>query len=160
MMTDLENTVLEEQENTDYIEIINDLKNNTVPKDQYNRLKEENKKLMKSLANGETIAVEAPNKPNINELRKDLFSADSEHTNLDFISKSLELRNALIENGEGDPFIAQGRRIAPEDSDIATANRVADILQECVDYANGDSAAFTNELQRRMIDTAPITRRR
>ena len=40
----------------------------------------------------------------------------------------------------------------PTDDDVKTAEKVAQVLQECVDYAEGDSAVFTNELQRRMVD--------
>ena len=40
----------------------------------------------------------------------------------------------------------------PTDDDIKTAEKVANVLQECVDYAEGDSAVFTNELQRRLVD--------
>jgi hypothetical protein len=40
----------------------------------------------------------------------------------------------------------------PTDEDVRTAQKVADVLQECVDYAEGDSAVFTNELQRRLVD--------
>ena len=53
-----------------------------------------------------------------------------------------------------------GKRITPTDEDISAANRVATVLQECVDYAQGDSQAFTNELQRRTIDTAPKKKRK
>lgn len=54
--------------------------------------------------------------------------------------------------GKPDPFLPVGNQIAPTDDDIAAAERVAKVLQECVDYADGDSAVFTNELQRRTID--------
>ena len=57
--------------------------------------------------------------------------------------------------GETDPFLPVGKRIVPEQSDIEAANRVAEHLRECIEIANGDSAVFTNELQRRMIDTLP-----
>ena len=154
----LEQRVEESNPDTDYVAAIKELKEKTVSKESYQRLKDENKKLLQSLVNGEQIQAEVE-KPDINELRKELFNEDSNIDNVNFISKALELRTALIENGEPDPFLPVGKRITPTDEDISAANRVATILQECVDYAQGDSQAFTNELQRRTIDTAPTRRR-
>ena len=154
----LEQRVEESNPDTDYVAAIKELKEKTVSKESYQKLREENKKLLQSLVNGEQIQTEVE-KPDINELRKELFNEDSNIDNVTFISKALELRTALIENGEPDPFLPVGKRITPTDEDISAANRVATVLQECVDYAQGDSQAFTNELQRRTIDTAPTRRR-
>ena len=154
----LEQRVEESNPDTDYVAAIKELKEKTVSKESYQKLREENKKLLQSLVNGEQIQTEVE-KPDINELRKELFNEDSNIDNVTFISKALELRTALIENGEPDPFLPVGKRITPTDEDISAANRVATVLQECIDYAQGDSQAFTNELQRRTIDTAPTRRR-
>ena len=64
----------------------------------------------------------------------------------------MELRKQLIAKGEPDPFLPVGQQIQPTDFDIQTADKVASVLQECVDYADGDSEVFTNELMRRTID--------
>lgn len=154
----LEQRVEESNPDTDYVAAIKELKEKTVSKESYQKLREENKKLLNSLVNGEQIQAEVE-KPDINELRKELFNEDSNIDNVTFISKALELRTALIENGEPDPFLPVGKRITPTDEDISAANRVATVLQECLDYSQGDSQAFTNELQRRTIDTAPTRRR-
>ena len=154
----LEQRVEESNPDTDYVAAIKELKEKTVSKESYQKLREENKKLLQSLVNGEQIQAEVE-KPDINELRKELFNEDSNIDNVNFISKALELRTALIESGEPDPFLPVGKRITPTDEDISAANRVATVLQECIDYAQGDSQAFTNELQRRTIDTAPTRRR-
>ena len=47
-------------ENQQYIDAIRDLKANTVSKDRYNKLMEENKNLLNSLVNGESVATAAP----------------------------------------------------------------------------------------------------
>lgn len=57
--------------------------------------------------------------------------------------------------GKPDPFLPVGSQITPEESDVAAANRVASVLQECVDYAEGNNDVFTNELQRRLIEIRP-----
>lgn len=145
----------------DYIQAIKNLKENTVPKDQYLKLKQENKKLIQSLVegSGEVSGTPVPT-VDVDKLRKDLFTQNSSMTNLAYVDKALQLREALIERGEKDPFLPWGKNISPTDSDIATANKVASVLQECVDYANGDASVFQSELQRVIEDTPAIMRRR
>lgn len=145
----------------DYIEAIKQLKANSVDKSRYDKVVAENKKLLKSLVNGESIETAAPEETvGVEDLRKDLFSPDSDMNNLDYITKALQLREKLIECGDRDPFLPWGHNITPTDQDIEAAERTARIMQECVDYADGDSEVFTNELMRRTIDTAPIQTKR
>lgn len=151
MQNDNENVELTE-DNNQYIETIKKMKESMVDKADYDRLKRENKELLDSVLNG--ADYEAPvqeEKVDINKLREDLFAGDN--NNLEFVEKALKLRTELIENGEPDPFLPVGKQITPTDDDIASAERVAKVLQECVDYAQGDSQIFTTELQRRTIDT-------
>lgn len=137
----------------DYVAAINELKQNSVDRQKYDQLKAENKKLLDSIVNGQEIDVhKVPERRSVEELRKDLFSGQKDLSNLQFITDALELRSALIAEGEADPFLPVGNQITPSDTDVAAAEKVAQVLQECVDYAEGDSAVFTNELQRRMID--------
>lgn len=156
-MTDEEKTVAtgEVDDITEnYIDTIKKLKENSVDRQEYEKLKTENKKILDSIVNGHgEEKEEAKVVPTIDELREDLFGPKSEGmSNLDYITKALELRRQLIQKGEPDPFLPVGRRIAPEQSDIEAANRVAQVFQECIEYAEGDNAVFTNELQRRTID--------
>lgn len=142
----------------DYIEAIKEMKQNSVSKEDYMKLKEENKQLLNSLVNGEIRQEEIKEEPvDINKLRDDLFN--KELSNLDYISSALKLREELMKKGEPDPFLPAGKNILPTEEDISTANRVATVLQECVEYADGDSSVFTNELQRRMVDSTPIRRK-
>ena len=137
----------------DYLATIKELKEKSVDRSKYEELRAENKKLLEAVVNGSS--VEAPKQEvveSIPELRKALFNEEQSLSNLEFTKKSLELRRQLIANGEPDPFLPVGQQIQPTDYDIATANKVADVLQECVDYAEGDNDVFTNELMRRTID--------
>lgn len=146
------------QDNTDYITAIKELKENSVSKEMYAELKQKNKQLLDALVSGETIQQTVETKPvDLDELRRRTFQEDQ--TNLEYITNALALRQAVIDKGGVDPFVPNGLKIVPTDEDIAAAQRVADVLQECVDLADGDSAIFTNELQRRMVDTAPSRRR-
>lgn len=134
----------------DYLAAINELKQNSVNREDYNKLKAENKKLLDSIVNNVPVEVQSPQRKSIEELRAAYLKEDQ--TNLEYISNALKLREALISEGKPDPFLPIGEQILPTDEDVAAANKVASVLQECVDYAEGDSAVFTNELQRRLID--------
>lgn len=150
----------EEQKKTtgndeDYIETIKKLKETTVSKEEYEKLVADNKKLIETLANGGTIEKEEPKKVDIKALREKLYSDDVNMSNLEFCSTALELRDEIIKQGGGDPFLPVGKQIAPTAEDVQKANQVAEALKSCIDYAEGDSAVFTNELQRITIDAMP-----
>ena len=135
----------------DYLAAINELKQNSVNREDYNKLKAENKKLLDSIVNGTDAGLDhVEEKKSVEELRAAYLKEDQ--SNLEYITNALALREALIAEGKPDPFLPIGEQILPTDEDVATANKVASILKECVDYAEGDSNVFTNELQRRLVD--------
>ena len=137
-------------DNTDYIAAIKELKQNSVDRSKYEALRAENKKLLDSIVNGTPVEVKVEDKKSIEELRSAYLKEDQ--SNLEYITNTLKLREAIIAEGKPDPFLPIGEQIMPTDDDIKTAEKVANVLQECVDYAEGDSAVFTNELQRRLVD--------
>lgn len=143
-------------DNTDYIEAIQTLKQNSVDKAKYEALRLENKKLLDAVINGqpgqEEQVVVKHSKEQIDDLRNDLFNSPRELNNLEFITKTMELREALMENGEPDPFLPVGKQISPTRDDIEGAEKVAQVYKECIEYAEGDSEVFTNELMRRTRD--------
>lgn len=145
--------------NIDYVAAIKELQNNTVSKEQYTKLRAENKKLLDALVTGGSIEnpIQKP-EVDIDALRKELFNKDTQLTNLEFIEKSLTLRDALIDKGEPDPFLPIGSRISPTPEEARIAENVADIYRECIEYADGDSEVFTNELMRRTVDVMPASR--
>lgn len=135
----------------DYLEAIKDLKQNSVNREDYEKLKAENKKLLNAVVNGQSVEVEtSPAYRDVNDIRDELFN--HEHNNLEYIKLALELRNTLIAKGETDPFLPVGKQISPTREDVEKAEMVAQVYQECVDYAEGDSALFTQELMRRTRD--------
>lgn len=152
-MQENENIEIENNEgNQMYIDAINELKANTVDKAAYDKLASDNKRLLNSLLNNQTISQEAQSsKESVASLRQKLFKEDL--SNLEFVKTALNLREALMEEGEPDPFTPQGHKVITEQSDVEAAQRVADVLQQCVEYSEGDSEVFTNELQRRTVDT-------
>jgi hypothetical protein len=131
------------------------MKANTVSRDAYNKLRNENKQLLDALVSGKDITPQEPkNEPTVEELRKKLFNVDGDMSNLDYVETALALRNSLIGAGERDPFLPIGDKVQITSDTIDTAERVATTLRECVDFAQGDSGIFTAELQRRTKDVS------
>ena len=113
---------------------------------------EANKKLQNEIINGgyESATEEKEQPVDIQALRNDLFTKDL--SNLDYCTKALQLRNALIEKGENDPFLPIGEKIQPTDEDIKCAEKVADGLQRMIDESNGSPDAFNALYQSRVVD--------
>ena len=145
------------EDNTqDYLAAIKELKEKSVDRSEYDKLRAENKKLIDAVVNGqpgqEEPAASKHSKEQIDELRNDLFNSPKELSNLEYITKAMELREALMEKGEPDPFLPVGKQISPTRDDLEGAEKVAQVYRECIDYAEGDSEVFTNELMRRTRD--------
>ena len=145
------------EDNTqDYLAAIKELKEKSVDRSEYDKLRAENKRLIDAVVNGqpgqEEQVVVKHSKEQIDDLRNDLFNSPRELNNLEFITKTMELREALMENGEPDPFLPVGKQISPTRDDIEGAEKVAQVYKECIEYAEGDSEVFTNELMRRTRD--------
>ena len=145
------------EDNTqDYLAAIKELKEKSVDRSEYDKLRAENKKLIDAVVNGqpgqEEQVVVKHSKEQIDELRNDLFNSPKELSNLEYITKAMELREALMENGEPDPFLPVGKQISPTRDDLEGAEKVAQVYKECIEYAEGDSEVFTNELMRRTRD--------
>ena len=164
-MTENENLTNESATTTEvdgaqYIQALNELKQNSVSREEYMKLKAENKQLLDTLVSGGTIEQPTQKEPEISdeELREQLFHR--ELNNLDYCKNALELRTRVIAEGGKDPFLPQGHDYVVQQSDIETANRVASVMQECIDYADGNSDVFTQELMRRTNDTGRIPRNR
>lgn len=157
-LTNVSGTETSEAE-TDYVAAIQELQNNSVSKTQYEKLRSENKKLLDALVSGQQIDLPKEEPADVDELRKKLFNKDATLNNLEYVDTALKLRTALIEKGARDPFLPVGDRVSETAEMYDIAQRVADGLQECVDFADGDSGIFTAQLQRITKDT-PIKRRR
>lgn len=145
------------EDNTqDYLAAIKELKQNSVDRSEYDKLRAENKKLIDAVVNGQPGQEEPVSskhsKEQIDDLRNELFNSPKELNNLEYITKAMELREALMENGEPDPFLPVGKQISPTRDDLEGAEKVAQVYKECIEYAEGDSEVFTNELMRRTRD--------
>ena len=145
------------EDNTqDYLAAIKELKQNSVDRSEYDKLRAENKRLIDAVVNGqpgqEEPVVSKHSKEQIDDLRNELFNSPKELNNLEYVTKAMELREALMENGKPDPFLPVGKQISPTRDDLEGAEKVAQVYKECIEYAEGDSEVFTNELMRRTRD--------
>ena len=161
-MENQENLVPNEETSmeTDYVEAIKSLKQNSVSKADYDALRLENKKLLQAVVNGQTIEVE-PEEPEVDlaQLRKNVFDNPNQ-TNLEYVTNVLKLRDAVLEKEGYDVFVPQSSQYSPTQDDIARAQRVAEQFKEMVDIADGNPNVFLNEFQRRVKDDIPIKRKK
>lgn len=138
-----------ENDNLAYINTIQEMKENSVSKDLYNKMREERDALIKSLANGETLpAGKAIQERTLAECREDFLKKTN--SDCERIEKLLALREAAMREGHPDPMVAVGHHITPTAYDYQRAQEIADIYRECLDYADGDDKVFINEIQRRL----------
>jgi hypothetical protein len=143
-------TPVENQEDTDYVGMINELRANTVPKDKYDRLKVDYDKAMRSLINGDKVEVEAPKTPEeINKLRE-IFTTENNVFGVEYWTSALEVREADMAMGRPDPFKGFGKMYQPDDADDVWPERVADVISQCLEIANGDDLVFANTLASRL----------
>ena len=128
----------------DYIDAINDLKKNSVNRSDYEKLKAENKKLIEAVVNGQGIEEDHSQSRTLEEIKKELDT--KQLTNLDFWKDQLEYRNLALKKGMPDPFLNWGIKTSPTESDRECADRVARVVQECIDYADGNPEVFNSKL--------------
>lgn len=134
---------------------------NSVSKAEYDKLLKQNSELADAVLNGGTTNLNnGPDEkePTIDELRQAIFGG-KQITNLEYIQNCLLLREKVMKETGNDIFLPSGHKVQIEQSDIDTANRVAQIYQECIDIAQGDPNVFTMELNRRTIDVGIPNRR-
>lgn len=148
-----------EEENVDYIQTIEQMRQNSVSKDKYDKLKEENKKLLNTLATGGQIKVEEQ-KVDVNKLWEDIFNVRKKPlTDMEVVDKLLKIRESCLENEYRDIFVYGGPEFVPEASDYASAQQTAEVYQKCLDEADKSPRAFKAALIDNMVDNSSFKRR-
>jgi len=155
-MTDENRVTSQEVENpaanpdSDYLETIKNLKENTVSKAEYEKVLADRKRILNDYINknpNEDVAVVIDSKETIKQLRKELFTDEVENlTNLDYWKKSLAYRQNMIDSGKGDPFLPMKGSTAYDEE---LSDKVVDVVQECIDGCNDDPAVFNALLAQR-----------
>lgn len=145
---------------SDLAKALIEARKNSVPREDYEKLRKEKKELLDQIINGgEGIGGGQPKpqeKADINALREELYGPkSSELSNLEVADKTLKLRAAVIDQEGYDPFLPYGAKIKPSEDDRQKAEKVAKVMQECIDEADGNSEMFTALLQSRTTNDSP-----
>ena len=150
------------EQEQDYIEAIQNLKDNTVSKEQYEKLRAENKKLLNAVLNDQKAEKEEPVETveqlqqDLKSIKKDLANAQEKGmSNLEFCSKALKYREKAMKLGLQDPFVPNSPT-GPDENDFRSAERVAEALQKCVDESKGNPATFRNLFEQTVRDDSKI----
>lgn len=141
-----------------YIDQINELKSNSVPRTEFDKIKEENRTLLSNLVNGTyptaTEQTPAEEKESLDDLRNRIFNDPK--NDLEYVAGVLEIRDRVMAEGGKDPFVNDNGRYQATEEDWRAGERLAEGLKHCVEVANGSNDVFIQEITRITRDT-PIT---
>ena len=117
------------------VEIINSLKANSVPKEDFEKLKGKYTEALKALAEGKEFeAAQTQEAKSTADLREEFFEAAKKGaTNAETVQKALALRDAVIAEGGIDPFLPIGAKVSPTQDDIQKAEKLAETFRKCLD---------------------------
>lgn len=148
-----------------YAQAIKNLKDKTVDKEAYDKVVAERETLIKALSGEGPVpeGVQEGQKPaDIKELKKRFQQAEELGlTNAEVVETALELRKALIESGQPDPFLPIGAKVKPTLQDIEGADRSAKALQAMLDAARDESGKvdpemFNAQLRKNIAEDSPL----
>ena len=146
-MNEIENNQVIGQEETDndldLLEEIKNLKNNSVSKEEYNKVIEKNKSLMKQIINGVGTRQETDEPIDLQEVRKDIFERNDKLSNREFWKQVLTLRKERLEKEGVDVFCPRGNKTRYTREDIETANHLAETIQHIIEDSEENPALFT-----------------
>lgn len=133
----------QENDSQKYIDVINSMKANSVSKEQYAKLQEENQQLIEALKSGNQVEmISEENKPSLKDLAGTISNENFEVTNMEGWRAALDYRKAAIENGFRDPFLPNSRDYTVKPEDSARAQQIADTLEKILDESNGNPDMF------------------
>jgi hypothetical protein len=125
----------------DLLEEIKSLKANSVSKEEYNKLQEKNKTLMRQIINGGGTSGESEETVDLEELRNKIFGNPEDMTDLDFWKNTLALRNERLKEGV-DIFLPKGKRTRYSNFDKESANHVAQVIEQLIQDSEGSPQVF------------------
>ena len=130
----------------DYIATINSIKQNSVPREEYERLVAERKQLIKSLETSKPQEASADEvHEDLNDLRKKLNNSKND---IEYVENALHLRDVVLKQEGVDIFVNPHSGV----DESADAEEVANVLRECVEQSGGSNAVFAAKLGERIID--------
>lgn len=132
----------------EYIETINKLKANSVSKDEYLKLRNENKQLLDALASNQVVEVAAEPKRDITEVRKELFGNHSNLSNREICQDMMDLYDYELENRGVNIFMPTDPQYIPTQDDITQVDNMVRGMKAALQTANGNDLIFNQEIER------------
>lgn len=137
----------EEVTTDDSVEIIKQLKQNTVSKDDYNKLLAKNNELMKALAEGtydpEAKKAQEPTQAELDKMYYDNIRELGNHKyhgNLEAAKRLLQLNDDSIRRGDG--MIGLPTKGTPTQEDVEGVQQSWDLMRYAVEKANGSESVY------------------
>lgn len=146
-----------QEENIDvFLKAAKEVKEDTVPKAFADKQQEQIEKLTRYIVEGrDDEQISKPEKVRTTAELKQVL-ADEKTNNLEYAKAALELRKQVMERGEADPFLPKSTHTPVTSIDVEGAEKVATVLQECVDQCDGDPATFNFLFEKRLNDDSPL----
>ena len=151
-MAELENQELQRNEESvgsaDYIDAINGLKQELAQTAKKNEaLEAEARKLRNQFLNERTVETD-DNSPSVEELRKTFEDGLLTAPDIKQVENYVNLRNKLLEEGQMDPAVPTGHTVTATAKDYDKADKVFQLLEYCLEKADGDPDIFSRELKK------------
>lgn len=138
-----------QEDDLDILKKYKELKDNSVSKEEYEKVVKEKKDIISQVLNGQNPNEEQDDR-SIDDIKKDLFKENSNLSNREYVENALALRKKILAEGGRDPFLPYGEKISPDDNDYMVVDRVVKSLEECLEIADGDDDVFNVEFTRRL----------
>ena len=120
------------------------LKETSVPKEEYDKLLAEKKKLLRDFVNGVGQENKADDPVDLNEVRKNLFTDKVEDlSNRDFWKNVITLRKERLEKEGVDIFLPKGEKTRYSRDDYEKANALADTVESMLNDSEENPQLFS-----------------
>ena len=141
-------------DNTDYVEAIRKIQENSVSKDKYDALVEDRKRLLEAVVNGQQLAEEQeqPLASRLEYYKK--FKENKFSTDMETMQNLVNLRKATIREYGLDPCVTgnfgltpEGGKIEPTYGEAETIAEQFDIIEDILKEANGNPLEYQRLMQ-------------
>ena len=136
---------------TDLAQQLADLKKKFVSKEDYDKVVKDRQTLIDAIMEGreDDLIPKPEEKVDADKIVKEILVQDNNMSDIEYMTKVLQVRDARIEAGQRDPFLQENY----EERDVESANNFADNVRECIELAKGDNASFIALFNSRIKDT-------
>ena len=141
----------DQHDDIDLAKQLADLRENFVSREDYNKVVKDRTILIEAIKEGREgdLIPQPEEKVDADALVKELLVQDNTMSDIEYMTKVLQVRDERIKAGQRDPFLQENY----EERDVESANNFADTVRECIELANGDNASFIALFNSRIKDT-------